>query len=222
MRYKRRTETIRRAHAMKTLPLVAALVVTLLLPLGARADADADADAFQRSVDLESEARYGEALRAMDAIEGATRDSYLFHLRRGWLTYLEGAYAESIAAYEAAAAKAPKAVEPRLAVLLPQMAARRWLDAEKAARAALALDADNYLAESRLAYVLYNLARYSEAAAAYAAVLALYPGDVEMRTGYAWSLLKLNQSADARREFQAVLAVAPRHASAQKGLNLCP
>ncbi|MGM0576715.1 MAG: tetratricopeptide repeat protein [Myxococcota bacterium] len=191
-----------------------------LLAAPTAAAADRSADLFQQSYDQESAGRPADALETLERIEGEARDTYVFDLRRAWLLYRTGKHEESVKAYEAAVKRHPRAVEPRLGKMLPQMAMRRWLDAEKTAEAVLERDADNYLATSRLAFIRYSLGRYEKAAETYREVLALYPSDVEMKAGLGWSLLEQGRAADAAKRFEEILAVAPRHQGARKGLKL--
>jgi tetratricopeptide (TPR) repeat protein len=192
------------------------LALFLAAPLGALADETADA--YQASNDLELAGRYREALQAMDGVPSTGRGEYVYHLRRAWLCYLAGDHRESVDAYRQAIAMAPRAVEPRLGLMLPQMALHLWVDAEQTAVDTLALDPRSYLAGSRRAWALYNLGRYDEAEVAYRRVLELYPGDTEMRTGLGWCLLKLDRGADSAAQFRQVLRVDPADASAQQGL----
>lgn len=177
------------------------------------------AAAWQASTSHETAGRYREALADLDELSQADRTDYVYLLRKGWLLYLSGEHRESIAAYEAAVVKEPKAVEPRLGLLLPQMALRLWVDAEATAREAQELDPGSYLAGSRLAWILFNLGRYPDAEAAYTDVLAHYPSDVEMKAGLAWSLLKQGNKAEAEKLFIEVLTRAPQYEIAVTGLT---
>jgi Flp pilus assembly protein TadD len=103
--------------------------------------------------------------------------------------------------------------------MLPQMALRRWSEAVSTARRALAIDDDNYLATSRLAFSLYNLGRFQDAEPHYRRLVTLYPSDVEMKAGLAWSLLKQGKKSQAASLFEEVLQVAPAHASSLDGLR---
>ncbi len=194
------------------------LMPVLILLCASAASADETADAYQISNDLEAAGRYRQALEAMDGVAAADRDEYVYHLRRGWLHYLSGDHRESVASYRQAIAGAPRAVEPHLGLMLPQMALRLWRDAEQTGADALALDPKNYLAGSRRAWALYNLGRFDEAEVAYRRVLELYPSDVDMRGGLGWCLLELGRPVDAATQFRSVLRVAPTDATALQGL----
>jgi tetratricopeptide (TPR) repeat protein len=198
--------------------LLAAALLALALG-GASLAAPAAPERWQASYDAEARGDLRASLEALEGLEGEVREGYLFHLRRGWLRYLLGAYEDAIADYQAAAALAPEALEPLQGLMLPQLGQRRWLDALETAEAALALSGEDYLALSRKAWCLYNLGRYAEAEGAYRAALRRYPSDQEMAAGLGWSLQLQGRSQEAAAVFEGILAVAPRHESARAGLE---
>jgi tetratricopeptide (TPR) repeat protein len=197
--------------------ITAAFIVGLAQPSSAAA-ADRDATAYQRSYEREAAGQYRAALKALGSVRGQDK-SYFLQLRLGWLRYRAGDHRAAVQAYRKAASLTPRAVEPWLGITLPQMALRLWKDAEQSARKALRLDANNFLANSRLAWTTYNLGRYSEAERLYNKVLRLYPSDLQMRAGLGWSLLKQGKKAAAVKAFAEVLSVSPKNPSATEGLR---
>lgn len=197
--------------------ITAAFIVGVAQPSSAAA-AGKDAAAYQRSYEREAAGQYRAALKALGPVQGKGK-SYFYQLRLGWLRYRAGDHRPAVEAYRKAASLSPRAVEPWLGITLPQLALRLWKDAEQSARKALRLDANNFLANSRLAWATYNLGRYSEAERLYGKVLRLYPADLQMRAGLGWSLLKQGKKAAAVKAFAAVLAVSPKNASAAEGLR---
>ena len=195
-----------------------AVLVIALAGLGAASAQEGVPQLYQASYELEAARQYGPALDALARMPDAEKKTYVWQLRTGWLSYLAGQYDPAIAAYRKAVALAPDAVEPRLGLMLPLMAQRRWKDAEVAGREVLRRDPGSYLGQSRLAFALYNLGRYPEAEAMYRKVLAAYPSDVEMRAGLGWSLLKQGKREAAVAAFKDVLRVSPRQASALAGM----
>jgi tetratricopeptide (TPR) repeat protein len=175
-------------------------------------------EALTASYTAETAGSYEAALKALDGLQATGDVGYVVALRRGWLLYLAGRYADAAQAYGLAVTLKPDSVEARLGASLPLMALRRWSEAAAACEAALKLEPGSYLAEARLAWVLFSQGRFAEAAARYEGVVRRYPSDVDMRAGLAWSWLKLGKSAEARAAFQWVLQVAPAHASAKEGL----
>jgi len=207
---------------MKSRPWFIVVVLGCALTVFAPAPAVADggaADVFQASYDAEALGKWQDALAAVERLPSPQKNSYVAHLRRGYLLYVLAKYADSVDAYSKAAGLAAGAVEPRVGALGPLVALRRWADVERVAREVLKLDPANYLANLRLAYAYYNLARYGEAALLYKKLADLYPGDVEVRSGLGWSLLKAGKAAEGASQFRSILEIAPKHALAREGLT---
>ncbi len=190
----------------------------LLLLLPAAASAASPTELYQQSFTLESSGAYAQALTRMDELQASGEEDYLLHLRRGWLLYLNGRYADSVEAYRTAVRKVPTSAEARAGLTLPLMALKRWGDAEATCRDLLKVAPGNYLGLSRLGWVLFNAGRYGDAEAAYRAVLEQYPSDNDLRAGLGWSLLRQGESKDAKREFDHVLRTVPGHVSAGQGI----
>ncbi|MGM0558023.1 MAG: tetratricopeptide repeat protein [Myxococcota bacterium] len=201
--------------------LATSMVIALVLGIGSTglAQANGDAAKYSQSYELEARGNYDKALSVLGGVSKDQRATYTYKLRKGWLLYLGGEYSKAIESYEAAVRAEPKAVEPRVGLMLPQMALRNWKDAVETGRKALDIDKDNYLAASRLAWSLYNLGRYDDAERYYRRMIDLYPSDVEMKAGLAWSLLEQGQKSKAAALFEEVLDVAPTHASSLEGVR---
>ena len=99
------------------------------------------------------------------------------------------------------------------------MALRRWSEAEATCRKVLDDAPGNYLALSRLSYVLYSAGRYADAEAAYQMVVHQYPADMEMQGGLGWSQLKQGKADQAKKTFEWVLKTSPDYSSAAEGLE---
>ncbi len=174
---------------------------------------------FEESFGYEASSKYEAALNSVLKILRADQKNYLATLRAGWLSYLRGDQGSAEKYYKKTIELAPGAVEPRLGLLLPLVAAKKWSDAETVAHAALKLDGKNYTAMSKLAYVLFQQEKYERAGAMYRSVLEHYPSDVEMKLGLAWSLQRLGRKEEAGRFFQEVLQVYRGNQSALQGLE---
>jgi tetratricopeptide (TPR) repeat protein len=203
---------------MRANVFTATLLLSALLAAPVHA---ADSDHYRRSYQHEAKGDYAEALAEIDALPSASRRTYTYHLRRGWLLYLAGRHWDSIESYRKAIAVAPDAVEPLLGLMLPEAALRLWLDVIATGELVLDKDPLNYTALSRMAWANYGLGRHREATRLYRKLVRAYPSDVEMRTGLAWSLLKQGRTEAARTQFQHVLGIAPDHPSAKEGLAAC-
>jgi tetratricopeptide (TPR) repeat protein len=197
------------------------LVVVTSLSLAPRAMAaksSLDPGLFQESYEQEAVGKNQEALAALEKLSPEKGSSYIAHLRKGWLHYRLGKNAAAIDAYTKAIATAPKAIEPRLGILLPLMADKQWPVVERHAREVLKLDPESYLGTLRLAFALYNQDKLAESRALYQKLVGEYPGDTEARSGLGWALLKLRKSKEAAAVFRALLDFSPKHTLAQQGL----
>jgi tetratricopeptide (TPR) repeat protein len=196
-----------------------ALTIALLLPLNAHAAKNsADPGYFQESYDQEAMGHHQEALAVLDKLSPEKNGSYVASIRKGWLQYRLGKNTPAIEAYSKAIALAPKAVEPRLGILLPLLAEKQWAAAEKHAREVLKLDAENYLATLRLAFALYSQNKFAESQPIYQKLVDAYPSDTEPRSGLGWALLKQRKTKEATAVFRALLDFAPNNPLGQQGL----
>ena len=156
------------------------------------------ANPVQQSYRMEAEGKYGQAMDLMKALADREPRNYLAHLRTGWLAYLASNLGLSLAYYQKAVVLAGDAVEPRLGLMLPQLAMGLYPQVEATGMAVLRLDPKNYLARSRMAWARYLHGRYEEAADLYRGIIRDYPSDGEMHIGLAWALIKQGKLAEAR------------------------
>ncbi len=174
---------------------------------------------FEISFAFESQGNYSAALNSVMLIVNKNPKNYTAHLRVGWLYYLEGMYKESVAFYKKAETLAPAAIEPLEGELLPLMAMKDWAGAEKTALEIRKTDPGNYRANSRLAYILFSQARYSDAAKMYEEVLKRYPSDLDMKLGLGWTYLRMGNKKKAAEFFLDVLEVRRNNQNALSGME---
>lgn len=202
--------------------VVAGLCLGMICASAMGAPAHADdaqiADLYRQSYALEANRDYPGALAKVREIKSKAGSSYFASVRLGWVAYLAGDYAASEAAYREAATAAPKAVEPRIGLTLPLLAAKKWRDLERACRDVIALDPNNSVARARLAHAQYSVGNYPDSATTYRKLIEEYPAELDHQTGLGWCLLKMGRKAEARQVFAGVLAVSPDNASAKAGM----
>jgi len=201
-------------------------ILGLALSLGVATRAGADdkeahaAALYQQSYALEAGREYGAALARMREIESKAGKSYFLSVRTGWLAYLAGEFAASENAYREAIGIAPKAIEAKLGLTLPLLAAKKWRDLERACRDVLAVDAQNMVARARIAAALYSLGNYPDSATFYRKLVEEYPADLDHKTGLGWALVRMGKRQEGKALFAQVLAVAPENANARQGMAL--
>jgi tetratricopeptide (TPR) repeat protein len=175
---------------------------------------------YQQSYEEEAKGNYQEAIFVLARASRAGDNGYLYHLRLGWLQYLAGRHLDSVNSYRKAVVMSKDSIEAKLGLMLPLMAQGKWSDAEKVGKEIVSVDMLSYPANSRLAYIYYNLKQYKEAEAYYRKILLYYPGDIEMQAGLAWSLLKQDKKEIAGKVFDEILRYVPNHVSANTGMKI--
>lgn len=201
---------------MKT--FLAAIAVFLFSWATLCAQEQSTPELFEISFAFESQGNYPAAVNSAMTIVNKNAKNYTAHLRVGWLYYLEGLYKESVAFYKKAESLAPAAIEPLEGELLPLMAMKDWSGAEKIALEIRKSDPGNYRAGSRLAYILFSQARYSDAVKMYDEVLKRYPSDLDMKLGLGWTYLRMGNNKKAAEYFLDVLEVRRNNPNALSGM----
>lgn len=205
---------------MKKRKSIALILLLIAFPFLTQASGESIPQIYQQSYDEEGKGNYAEAILVLMRIERLEEKSYLFHLRLGWLNYLGKKFTESANAYQKAVRLNKDSVEARLGLMLPLMAQGRWAEAEKVGKEILILDKASYLANSRLAFIYYNMKLFKEAEVHYRRVLQSYPGDIEMQAGLAWSLFKQEKREEAEKVCLEILRYVPNHVTANMGIKM--
>jgi len=196
-------------------------LILIALPIGLLADETAKIpELFSTSFNHESNGNYAEALNSVLMILRIDHRNYTAMLRAGWLSYLKGDYSNSIDYYRKAVLLEPEAIEPGLGLMLPLMASKKWNAAGDVARKILKFDTKNFLASSRMAYILFSQGRYGEAEKEYRKIISEYPADIEMKLGLGWTYLRMGHKSKAAGVFREVLMVRKNNTSAQNGMEL--
>ena len=175
---------------------------------------------FYSSFTYEAQGNYAAALNSVLQVLQADTKNYTATLRAGWLAYMKGSFTGAVKYYKKAVALAPQAVEPKLGMTLPLMAAKKWKETVDALKAVLVVDSKNYTASSRLAYVYFSMGNYTAALKQYNLVLEWYPSDLDMKLGVAWSYLRMGNQVKAHQYFKEVLKVRMYNTNALSGIEV--
>ncbi|MGQ0708658.1 MAG: tetratricopeptide repeat protein [Rhodoferax sp.] len=171
--------------------------------------------AWQSSYQLEGAGKYADAIAAIDPVPANGPDAELRLLRRGWLYYLAGKHDDAIREYRLAAERNQRSVDARLGMVLPMLAAKRWRDADQAARAVLELAPNNYTAMVRLAIAQEGLQDWAGMVKTAAALVGSYPTDATSQVYLARANAWLGKRPDAVAAYTAVLMRYPGHLEAK-------
>jgi tetratricopeptide (TPR) repeat protein len=174
--------------------------------------------AFSESYAKEKSGKYSEAAEALKAYYDP--NSYEINLRLGWLTYLEGQFAESTKYYNKAIELMPYAIEPRLGVVLPVSALGNWEVVISHYNKILTIDPNNTVTLYRLGLIFYDRKNYNLAAQYFEKVVNLYPFDYQSILMLGWTDYRLGKTREAKVLFSKALLYYPEDTSAKEGLSL--
>lgn len=177
--------------------------------------ARAQESVWQNSYQLESAGKYTEALNAIDSVAANGADAELKLLRRGWLYYLPGRFDESIREYRLAIERNPKSIDARLGLTLPLLAAKRWREAEQAARAVLEIVPNSYAGQVRLVTAQEGQQDWAGMLKTANSLVTSFPSDATAFVYLARANAWLGKRSDAVAAYQAVLARYPGHLEAK-------
>jgi tetratricopeptide (TPR) repeat protein len=169
---------------------------------------------WQSSYTLEAAGKYVEALAALDAVPASGPDAEFKLLRRGWLFYYAGKFDESLREYRLAIERNPKSMDARLGICLPLLAAKRWREAEQAARTSLDLAPNHYTGLVRLAIAQEGLQDWPAMLKTSSTLVSLYPSDTAGYVYLARTDAWLGRRTEAVAAYNAVLARYPGHSEA--------
>lgn len=174
--------------------------------------------AFAKSYSLESAGDYRGAVAAIKEI--SARPTYESELRKAWLYYLAGEYADAKASYAQCMMLMPAAVEPMWGLLNVLAATEDWQGVERTYKSIISLDPKNSLAHYRLGSIYYYRQDYATARQYLDVSLNLYPFDYDIALLSAWNHYYLGNLKEAKLLFNKVLLIRPDDESATSGLAL--
>lgn len=173
--------------------------------------------AFKQSYELESK---GEYTQAIDLLKGVyNEDSYEINLRLGWLSYLQGMFAPSIAYYQKCVSLMPLSSEARLGIANPASSMGNWALVEKCYVEILKNDPSNSLVNYRMGVIYYGREEYDIAFKYIEKVVNLYPFDYDSVIMLAWTNFQLGKFREAKVLFNKTLLINPDDKSALEGLS---
>ena len=195
-------------------PLITSLLKVAVISSSV-SSAYAQDSGWQSSYQMETAGKYVEAMAAIDTIPVNSIDAELKVLRRGWLLYLTGRFDESIREYRLAIDRNSKSIDARLGLTLPLLSAKRWREAEQAARTALDLAPGNYTALVRMAVAQEGQRDWPSMMKTSVSLVSGYPTDATAYVYLARANAWLGRNEDAASAYSSVLARYPGHLEAK-------
>jgi tetratricopeptide (TPR) repeat protein len=174
--------------------------------------------AFSKSYAYEAKYQYDAAIKVIKDLY--SERSYPINLRLGWLNYINKNYGNSITYYQKASAIMPSSAESLWAILSPQIALEKWVDAEKTYLSILKLEPRSATALYKLGLIYYYRKNYTLAKKYFDVALNLYPFDYHSLLMSGWTNYFLGNFNEAKILFNRVLLIYISDASAIQGLSL--
>jgi len=187
-----------------------ALLLAGLLATSSCAYADNEA-AWTSSYNLEAGKKYAEALSALDAVSDSGTEAQLVLLRKGWLTYLQGEYNESVKYYQTALEQNPKSLDAGLGITLPLLAQQRWQEAAMYSKQVLESAPNQYTAYLRLIVAEEGARDWSAMKKHAEALTEHYPSDTSAFVYLARANAWLGDKEAAKKAYTATLSRLPKH-----------
>jgi tetratricopeptide (TPR) repeat protein len=175
--------------------------------------------ALAKSYELEAKLDFKSAVETLRPLVNASAKDYFLRLRLAYLEACAKQYLEAAKDYAQAARLEPRSIEALLGQQQAALALGDYPGTEYLAKEIARRDANNYLANSRLAWALFSQKRYAKARDVYAKLVALYPADTEMLLGLGYAQSRMGATTQAEASFRAVLSIVPADKRARTGLD---
>lgn len=172
--------------------------------------------AFAKSYSFEYETQYAKAITALSELH---IESYQINLRLGWLYYLSKDYIKSEQYYRKAVASEPASIEARFGLVLPLSTLGNWNNVLSVYLEITKLDANNSIANYRLASIYYTRKDYANATQYVSKVLKLYPFDYDSNLLTGKILMAQAKNADAKKYFNKALEYNPQSEEAKAAIK---
>ena len=172
--------------------------------------------AFAKSYSFEYETQYAKAITALSELH---IESYQINLRLGWLYYLSKDYIKSEQYYRKAVASEPASIEARFGLVLPLSTLGNWNNVLSVYLEITKLDANNSIANYRLASIYYTRKDYANAAQYVSKVLKLYPFDYDSNLLTGKILMAQAKNAEAKKYFTKALEYNPQSEEAKAAIK---
>lgn len=199
------------------------IILILLLVFGTSVTADDKTNwiqtAYHKAIHYEQTGNYSNAIKSLLPVLRAYPKGYTVNLRLGWFYYLKGHYANSIAHYKVAIKTAPYAVEPKIGLLLPELAQERYSEAEKTAYKILNSDFYNYYGNLRLVIALRKQKKTDLALKVVNKMLFLYPTEVSFLVEMGLLYAQQGNKGKAKAVFWDVIVLDPENVTAKTYLR---
>lgn len=176
-------------------------------------------ECYYSSYELEKQARYSEAGKALADVIKHYPNGYTVNYRMGWLSYLNGKYADAMSYYNKALAIYPSSVEVLQSIVLIGVARNDWVRVEDQVKKILKIDYYNQTANYWYSYALREQGLYKESVQVMERMTYLYPTSTSYLIEYGKSQFALKEYESALQLFNSVLILDPYNQDAVEYLK---
>ena len=177
-------------------------------------------EAYYQSYTLEKAQNYLNAIEVLMPVYKAYPNSYTINFRMGWLTYLQGNYANALIYYRKALAIFPASVEVLDCISLAHKARLDWNKVEEENYKILKIDYFNKTANYWYIVALQVQKKYDLAEKVCNKMLTIYPTAVNFLYLLGKNCYDLNRKDEALSYFSSVLTLDPYNVGAKEYLEL--
>lgn len=200
--------------------VIAALLACSLVSAGDSKPSDADVrKAYYSSYELEKQARYSEAAKALNSVVKAYPTGYTVNYRLGWLYYKDGKFTDAYKYYTKALAVYPSSIEVLQSITLIEVAREDWKKVEEQSKKIIKIDYYNQNANYWYAVALRMQNQCKEAAQVMEKMTYLYPTSTSYLNEYAKIQYCLKKYDHATQLFGTVLVLDPYNQDAVEYLK---
>ena len=204
-------------HFLRAFSLTAGMfLLSVTTVSGQTVSEDQELRAYARSVELEAEKKYDEAIAA---VRQSPRVDVAYYIRLGWLSYLRKDYVSSESSYRQAISLAPDSIQPKIGLTLPLIEQKKYADVQSLAMEIIRKNPTDYYANLRLAFVLRIQGHAQKAEMVNNYMLKLHPADVKFRLERALTYIALSKFSEAEQDFRMSLRLEPTNATATYWVN---
>jgi tetratricopeptide (TPR) repeat protein len=170
--------------------------------------------AYSQSYTLEKAQNYSGAMEALYPVLRAWPNGYTVNYRMGWLSYLNGNFADALAYYAKALSLYPASIEAISSVALVHKARLAWNRVAEEQYKIIKIDYFNFAANYEYACALKMEKKYGLAEKTCRKMLTIYPTSVPFLFALAENLYFLGKKKEALETFLSVRTLDPYHAGA--------
>ena len=176
--------------------------------------------AYTTSYALERAQKYSDAMRALSPVLRAYENGYTINYRMGWLSYLNGNYADALRYYKRSLAVYPASIEVLNCVSLVYKEQNDWVKVEEQNYQILKIDYFNTTANYWYAVALKTRRKYDLAEKVCRKMLTVFPSSVWFLQELAETLYFKKQYKESLELFSSVHILDPTNEAAKKYLPL--